>query len=69
MKEPIMQAVYQGIENPVIASALYQHNLDYLMAVISVVNAMEKPEELARPGSLGYSKELEKLVLTVIEHI
>lgn len=44
MESEIMSAVYEGIENPVIASALYNHSNDYLTAVISVVNAMESQD-------------------------
>ena len=52
-----------------IASALYQNNQDYLTAIISVVNALEKQEDLDKPGSLGYSKEVGEIVEKVCEHI
>jgi hypothetical protein len=43
-KKEIIQVLFEGIRNPVVASALHQHCNPYLTVISFILNAMEKPE-------------------------
>jgi len=39
-KEEILSVIYEGIQNPVVASALHQHSEEYLTVIMIILNSM-----------------------------
>ena len=44
-KQEIIEVLYEGIRNPVVASALHQHCYSYLTVITFIINAMEKLDD------------------------
>jgi FixJ family two-component response regulator len=56
-KREIIQVLYEGIRNPVVASALHNHCFSYLTVITFIINAMEKPEDREHRRDLFQSIE------------
>jgi hypothetical protein len=61
-----MGFIYEGIRNPVVASALHQHANPYLQVISIILNAMDDPEEMEKPTYRGFSQEMADLINNVI---
>jgi hypothetical protein len=64
-KTEIIQVLYEGIRNPVVASALHQHCNPYLTVISFIMNAMEKPDD--HPRGLDTSSEQHQLLSNVVD--
>jgi hypothetical protein len=42
-KDDIMTVIYEGIQNPVVASALHQHSEEYVTVIMYVLSSAAEP--------------------------
>lgn len=61
----IMTVIYEGIQNPVVASALHQHSEEYVTVIMYILNSSVKPEDIDNQTHTG--KQISEILKVVIK--
>lgn len=66
-KAEIMTVIYEGIQNPVVASALHQHSEEYVTVIMYILSSSTKPEDVDNQTSTGkHISDILKVVITCL---